>query len=322
MVACPLGRRKPSTRIDLKIRILMMLKHSAFALVTLSLFACGGGSSGGGSTPTPTPAPNPAPTPSADFTLNGNDQLRLYQAGDLIRYSYGFDETFQDGSGNFLTDGILDWQVTNDPYEVSFDDDRKSLLIIWETEYDSFREEQIYEQVYQYTGYKDDNVWLNNNLELLSDLDKVYLDGSSFRDQNDRLYCISYDPQTNNCTPIPTSPGTFAVGAWWEYEGVSSRNTLGGDNYEVKYSWEVTGVEIVETPYGNFEAYALEFYKEFFHQTSSYGLFHVTEGTYWYYPAIGIVKGEMLKWERFSGDPAPNVTIEINFELDSTNIPF
>lgn len=290
------------------------------AVISLSILsACGGGSSGGSpSTNTSNPAPS---IPTADYTIS-NKTLRLYEPGDHISYEYSADETYEDGNGSYVDNATLDWTVVNDPYEFTLDDDRKSLIAVWETEYDGFREDQIYEQFYQYTGLEGDREWENNAYSLYGDLDMIYLDSSSWNDLNDKMDCFSYDIDENVCYNTTTTPGTFNVGAYWNYEGKSKRSRFDTDHFDTSYAWEVTRVEVVDTPMGRFEAYALDFTKEVSYQTCCERIYFKTEGTYWYYPDIGIIKGEITKSQRFSGYSDPFVKMDINFSIEFTNIPF
>jgi|GEM_PF-2794620 len=292
------------------------IKLALFVFIFL-ITGCGGGSS---DSDDQSNTPPPVTTPVADYTL-GLDQLRGYELGDYISYTFNFDETYSDGSGKYWNDGGLEFEVKPDPNEWIDPSGSKTLISTYTVDIDGFVETQVTERFIQPSVV--DYPEISGGYHLISDKDIVIVDKS----WDDNIFCIAYEINENTCYQVPLSPSEFKVGYSWEFVGKSNRglSLITRDPkglYDSIVRWQVEKKEIIETELGSFETYKLKMYRELSTQTATSRVYYVTEGYYWYYPKIGVVKAGIVKSQRFSGNDIPYQKNEIDYTINYTNIPF
>lgn len=278
------------------------------------LLGCGGSDD---STSTPS-APTP-PVKQIDYPLQ-NDTLRIYELGDYTSYVFNYDKTYSDGSGSYWNGGEMEWEVSADPFEYTYKNS-KSLISKYTTNIDGFIETQLYERFIQ--PERTDFPKVSKGIHLISDFDKVIVDTN----KSYQLYCIAYNVLENTCYQVPTTPSIFKIGDTWSYEGKSTRQTYGQTNdpenyYDSKLSWKVEAIENIETELGVFETYRLKTFRELSYQSGTNRFYYVTEGYYWYYPKIGVVKANISKSQRLSGYQQPYILNNIDYTIKYTNIAF
>ncbi|WP_351122524.1 hypothetical protein [Shewanella sp. T24-MNA-CIBAN-0130] len=290
----------------------------ALLIAALSISGCGGGGDDNSSSTTQT-ITTPTPKPLADYVLN-SDKLRQYELGDYVSYTFNFDETYSDGSGQYWNGGSLEWQIETDSNEWYDTDGSKTLISTYTVDIDGFVENQITERFIQ--SSRVDYPEVSGGYNLISDKDILVVDKS----WDDNIYCIAYRIDENTCYPVPLSPSEFKVGYSWEFAGKSNRGlsliTMDPKGlYDSIVKWEVEKKEVIETELGSFETYKLKMYRELSTQTTTSRVYYVTEGYYWYYPRIGVVKADIVKSQRFSGNSTPYQKNEIDYTINYTNIP-
>ncbi len=282
----------------------------------LVLSGCGGG---GGDEQSTTPEPTNPPVQQIDHPLQGA-KLRHYELGDYISYTFNYDQTYEDGSGQYWKDGKLDWTIETDPIEVAFDNG-KSLIAAYKSDMDGGVEQPLTERFIQVS--RTDYPEVSGGFHLISDKDTVVVDALS----GDDLKCIAYSISENTCYPVAMSPSEFKVGYNWEYQGKSDRRvtaflTNPENFYDSIVKWNVVSKEVINTNLGSFETYKVKMYRELSYLGAVGKVYYLTEGFYWYYPKIGVVKADFVKSQKFSGSDKPYVTNKIDYTISYTNIPF